>query len=86
MNELHHRSQQVTDGIWYFTGAFGIILVTFFYYYELRLDLLKHVRLPITHTPLYLLGILVVMVLLNPVLDEWLWRVFYLKSMPDTYL
>ncbi len=86
MNELHHRSQQVTDGLWYFTGAFSIIFITFMYYYELRFDLLKHARLPITHSPLYLLGILLDMVLLNPLLDEWLWRVFYLKSMPDTYL
>ena len=76
LNEFQDRMNQIKMGISLFGSAFGLILFSYFMMYEFKYNFLMMIYFPIKYEAFYLFILALLMSFVNPILEEWFWRIF----------
>ena len=63
--------------------AMIVLLASYLLYYEFSFSSILSAHIPVVYNPFYLTCLLVSLVFLNPLLEEWFWRVFLSKTLED---
>ena len=61
-----------------------IVLCSYLLIYEISFPTIITAHIPILRNPLYLAFLLACLVLINPLLEEWYWRIFLNKTLENT--
>lgn len=63
--------------------AMAVLLASYLIYYEFSFSSIISARVPIIYNPAYLSVLLLALVFLNPLLEEWFWRIFLSKTLDE---
>lgn len=80
LNEFQDRMNQIKIGISLFGSAFGLIFFSYFMMYEFKYNFLMMISFPVKYEALYLFVFALLISFVNPVLEEWFWRIFLQKT------
>ena len=84
LNEVQDRFNQIKTGLSLFASAFGLVVFAYILLFEFRLNLLMILTIPIKVSAIYIFAFFVLYGIVNPVLEEWFWRIFVPKTYPDS--
>jgi membrane protease YdiL (CAAX protease family) len=84
MNEFQDRMYQIKAGISLFASAFGLVVIAYIILFEFRHKLLMILQIPIKFNFFYILFFFFFYGVVNPVLEEWFWRIFVPKTYTDS--
>ncbi|EGR31537.1 hypothetical protein IMG5_107570 [Ichthyophthirius multifiliis] len=79
LSEFENRIQQIKYGITFGAVMFILLLLYYIFLYEFKHNMLQHLNLPIQFSALYLFTFLIIFQFINPILEEWFWRIFLEK-------
>lgn len=80
MNEFRDRHKQVKTGLSLAASAFGLLMFSYIFLYEFRHNMLRMIHVPIPRQGIELLFLFLTMQVINPILEEWFWRIFLPKT------
>lgn len=84
MNEFQNRMYQIKSGVSLFASAFGLVVVSYIILFEFRHKLLMIISIPIKYNFIYIFLFFIFYGIINPVLEEWFWRIFVPKTYPNS--
>lgn len=61
-----------------------IVLCSYMIFYEFSYVTILLAHIPVTYNPIYFILLLISLVFLNPVLEEWFWRIFLNKTLENS--
>ena len=76
LNEFQDRQNQIKTGISLFASSIGLIFFSYFLMYEFRFNFLMIIAFPVKYEAMYLFLFAMLMAFVNPILEEWFWRIF----------
>lgn len=76
LNEFRDRKYQIKKGSSLFMAAFTVIFMAYFFIYEFRTKIIYMLDIPMSYNPFYMIAFIFLMAFVNPILEEWFWRVF----------
>jgi len=76
--------QQFFTGLTGMALALTVLLCSYLLIYELSYLTILGAHIPIVYNPIYLAFLLISLVILNPFLEEWFWRIFLNKTLENT--
>lgn len=59
-----------------FASSLGLIFFSYFLMYEFRFNFLMIIAFPVKYEAMYLFLFALLMAFVNPILEEWFWRIF----------
>ncbi|KAL4475817.1 hypothetical protein ABPG72_011378 [Tetrahymena utriculariae] len=81
ISEFQNRLQQIKYGITFSMVTFSLMVAYYFFLYEFKHNMLQHLDIPIKYNALYLFLFCIFLAFVNPVMEEWFWRLFLEKTL-----
>ncbi|CAK90055.1 unnamed protein product (macronuclear) [Paramecium tetraurelia] len=84
INELEGRQEQIKRGLSLFRSAFGMVLLSLIFTYYWEEEIMDYLKIPLLEHPAYIGAFMLVLIICNPFLEEWYWRLFLMKTYKES--
>lgn len=81
INEFHDRLAQIKYGITFAIVSFSIMVAYYVFLYEFKHNMLAMLKIPVVFNALYLFIFCIFLAVVNPIMEEWFWRLFLEKTL-----
>lgn len=56
-----------------------VVFMAYIFIYEFRTKIIYMLDIPVSYNPIYMVLFIFCMAIINPILEEWFWRIFITK-------